>query len=236
MKWSLHIPPSLSSQHVSPTTTGPQGPPGLIAPVTHSLHVTSFPVLSSFHLSPKVRANMVAWSRASFPSTPTTHHPEGRPWAAQEDNRAWQMSTVSILQCSWPHSQTLNCKPRLPWKDPAPLPMLLFHGLPYLPLQVMVNQHPRIFVGPEQSQEGQVNFAAFWLLCWRWGVHAGWADEPLPAQGGLPVDLQAAVTAHQEHQWGENTGTEFLTHASYKKAPDKLSAMVLDSSNQAFFL
>lgn len=68
------------------------------------------------------------------------------------------------------------------------------------------------------------------------GVHAEWADELLPAQGGLPVDLQAAVTAHQEYQWGENARTEFLTHASYKKAPDKLSATVLDSSDQASFL
>ena len=66
------------------------------------------------------------------------------------------------------------------------------------------------------------------------GGHQGWADEPLPAQGGLPVDLRAAVTTHQEHQRGENARTEFLTHASYKKTPDKLSATVLDSSDQAF--
>ena len=54
-----------------------------------------------------------------------------------------------------------NRKPRLPCKGPAPPPTLLFHGLPHLPSPVTVNRHPGIFVGPEQSQEGQVNFAAF---------------------------------------------------------------------------
>ena len=143
------------------------------------------------------------------------------------------MSTVSILQCSWPHLRTLTANHASPARNQH-------HPLSYSSTDCLTCPRGSWWTNIPGYSWGwsRVRRAKSILLhsdCRAEdGGHPGWADEPLPAQGGLPVDLQAAVTAHQQHQRGKNARTEFFTHASYKKTLDKVSAMVLDSRDQAF--